>query len=165
MGGPRSRFCCRCLDTRLGKRFFFLILERFRLDGYNSPIHLIRIQSLTLIPLSERSELLLRAPSRHLPSPLDAHEFLQTAAIGVPGEITATSILVTYWDTNVSDEPVVLHDQQFIVKNQPNHLPIYVAVVILFVIGVNFLGARYFGEGETCVPICFDTILLTGLLS
>jgi hypothetical protein len=29
---------------------------------------------------------------------------LQTAAIGVPGEITATSILVTYWDSNVSYE-------------------------------------------------------------
>ena len=28
----------------------------------------------------------------------------QTAAIGVPGEITATSILVTYWDHDVSYE-------------------------------------------------------------
>ena len=31
----------------------------------------------------------------------------QTAAIGVPGEITATSVLVTYWDTNVSYEKTV----------------------------------------------------------
>ena len=44
-------------------------------------------------------------------------------------------------------------------------MPIYVTVVILFVIGVNFLGARYFGEGESCVLICFEIILLTGLLS
>jgi len=164
MGGPRSRFRCKCFDTRLDKRIFFLIPERSRLDGYNPSIHLVRIQSLTLPP-SEQSELLLRAPSHHLSLLRDAHQFLQTAAIGVPGEITATSILVTYWDTNVSDEPAVLHEQQFIVKNQPNHLPIYVVVVILFVIGVNFLGVRYFGEGETCVLICFEIILLTRLLS
>ena len=44
-------------------------------------------------------------------------------------------------------------------------MPIYITVVILFVIGVNFLGARYFGESESCVLVYFEIVLLTGLLS
>lgn len=43
----------------------------------------------------------------------DANSLSQAAAIGVPGEITATSILVTYWDTDVSCEQVFLHERQF----------------------------------------------------
>jgi len=35
-------------------------------------------------------------------------------------------------------------------------MPIYLTVVILFVIGVNFLGARYFGEGESCLSVYFE---------
>ena len=95
----------------------------------------------------------------------DADRFPQTAAIGVPGEITATSILVTYWDTNVSSEKLVPNEQQLIVRNQFNHLPIYITVVILFVIGVNFLGARYFGEGKNRVLLRFEITLLTRILS
>ncbi|KAF9784365.1 general amino acid permease 1 [Thelephora terrestris] len=71
--------------------------------------------------------------------------YFYTAAIGVPGEITASSILITYWDSNF------------------DHLPIYIAVVILFVIGVNFLGARYFGEAEFTFAIIKLT-MLTGLI-
>lgn len=107
------------------------------------------LQSL-ILPHSKRSELLLRTssscPSTQLSQ--DADRVLQTAAIGVPGEITATSILVTYWDNNVSFEYMVPYRWWLIVRNQFNNLPIYITVVIIFVIGVNFLGARYFGEGR-----------------
>ena len=65
----------------------------------------------------------------------------------------------------MSYERAVLHGQQLIVKIQVNHMPIYITVVILFVIGVNFLGARYFGEGESCVLICLEITILTGLVS
>lgn len=90
---------------------------------------------------------------------------MQTAAIGVPGEITATSILVTYWDTDVSYEEVVPHGKRLIINIQVKHLPIYITVVILFVIGINFLGVRYFGESESRVPLCFAITLLTRYLS
>ena len=85
--------------------------------------------------------------------------------MGVAGEVTATSILVTYWDANVSYERVAPHGQQLIIEIQVDHMPIYITVVILFVIGVNFLGARYFGEGESCVLICLEITILTGLVS
>jgi len=43
-------------------------------------------------------------------------------------------------------------DSQLIARGQFDHISIYITVVILFVIGVNFLGASYFGEGESHVP-------------
>lgn len=117
-------------------------------------------------PPSEFPELFLCASSHNLsslhPQHTDGSSFPQTAAIGVPGEITASSILVTYWDSNVSCERVVPHEQQLIVKNQFDHMPIYITIVILFVIGVNFLGASYFGEGKNRVHVRVEIDLLTG---
>lgn len=57
----------------------------------------------------ERSELFLRTPFCHISTSLqqDVDNPPQAAAIGVAGEVTATSILVTYWDANVSYEKIV----------------------------------------------------------
>lgn len=97
--------------------------------------------------------------------PQGANCVLQTAAIGVPGEITAASILVTYWDSNVSIRRMISYTLWLIVRNQFNHLPIYITLVIIFVIAVNFLGAKYFGEGKSHVFLLFGIILLTRTLS
>ena len=103
---------------------FFVTLRRFRLDGYDPSINLIRIYLLTFTP-SERTELLLCASSRHLSTslPRNANGFPQAAAIGVPAEITASSILITYWDTNVSYGRVAPREQQLIVAISGNTYP------------------------------------------
>lgn len=69
---PALGFAVSAWIHGLTSGFFFLILERSRLDGYNPSIHLVRIQLLTLPP-SEQSELLLRAPSHHFSLLRDAN--------------------------------------------------------------------------------------------
>lgn len=112
--------------------------------------------SLIFLP-AKCSELLLRRPF-HRRNTSSTDTFLQAAAIAVPTEITATSILVTFWDSNVSFVLAFLIGRgRLIVGDQVDHLPIYIVFIILFAIGINFLGVRYFGEGDnlTCLTL-FD---------
>ncbi|KAJ7757099.1 amino acid permease/ SLC12A domain-containing protein [Mycena metata] len=57
-------------------------------------------------------------------------QFWFQAAISCPVEITAGSIVVSFWDTN------------------DNHKAIYITVMLLGIIAVNFAGVKYFGEFE-----------------
>lgn len=51
-------------------------------------------------------------------------------AISIPSEITATVILLTFWDSNTK------------------HIPIYTAVLCVLISLINIFGVRYFGEAE-----------------
>jgi len=65
----------------------------------------------------------------------------QTCAITLPAEITAAAVLIGFWDHNVR-----LLLARFALPNprvQPNHVSIYVAVLIVAVYSVNLFGTRY----------------------
>jgi len=66
-------------------------------------------------------------------------------AMTLPAEITAATLLLTFWDSNV------------------NHQPIYIAVMIVCCVGINLFGVRYFGESEF-VFSCIKLMLITGLI-
>ncbi|KAF7356485.1 AA-permease domain-containing protein [Mycena venus] len=57
-------------------------------------------------------------------------QFWFQTAIGTPGEIVAGSILIFFWD------------------DDSKHLAIYITVLLLGIIIVNFCGIKYFGEFE-----------------
>lgn len=71
--------------------------------------------------------------------------YFYTNAITLPAEITAATILLTFWDSNV------------------NHQPIYIAVMIVCCLGINLFGVRYFGESEF-VFSCIKLMLISGLI-
>jgi len=57
-------------------------------------------------------------------------QFWFQTAITAPVEVVAASIVIQYWDTNDS------------------HLAIYVTVLLIGMIAINFAGVKYFGEFE-----------------
>jgi amino acid transporter len=71
--------------------------------------------------------------------------YFYTQAITTPVEITASVLLIGFWDSNTS------------------HIPIYTAVMCILVCLVNLLGVKYFGESEfffSIIKLC----LITGLI-
>jgi hypothetical protein len=81
----------------------------------------------------------VRLPSPYPPDP--RFELRQTCAITLPAEITAAAVLIGFWDHNVRILFVCL-----VLPNphlQPNHVAIYVAVLIVAVYSVNLFGTRY----------------------
>jgi amino acid transporter len=76
--------------------------------------------------------------------------YFYTSAISIPVEITAATILLTFWDPNTS------------------HQAIYTAVICILVCSVNVFGVRYFGESEfifSIIKICLITgLILAGLV-
>jgi yeast amino acid transporter len=66
-------------------------------------------------------------------------------AISVPVEITAATILLTYWDANLS------------------HQSAYTAVLVIVVSSINVFGVRWFGEAEFVFSI-IKLLLITGLI-
>ena len=71
----------------------------------------------------------------------------QTCAITLPAEITAAAVLIGFWDHNVRILLVYLVPPKPCL--QPNHVAIYVAVLIIAVYSVNLFGTRY---GMVVVP-------------
>ncbi|KDQ26494.1 hypothetical protein PLEOSDRAFT_1057045 [Pleurotus ostreatus PC15] len=71
--------------------------------------------------------------------------YFWSSAISTPVEITAATILLTFWDDNA------------------NHLPIYTAVICVAVCAINIFGVKYFGESEFVFSIIKLT-LITGLI-
>ncbi|TCD69095.1 hypothetical protein EIP91_008737 [Steccherinum ochraceum] len=71
--------------------------------------------------------------------------YFYTNAISVPVEITAATILITFWDTNLG------------------HQAGYTAVICVLVCLINIFGVRYFGESEFFFSIC-KLLLITGLI-
>ncbi|KZT43138.1 general amino acid permease 1 [Sistotremastrum suecicum HHB10207 ss-3] len=66
-------------------------------------------------------------------------------AITFPTEITAATILLSYWDSNTG------------------HQPIYIAVLCVCACLINLFGVRYFGESEFAFSI-IKLSLITGLI-
>ncbi|KAI0055141.1 general amino acid permease 1 [Artomyces pyxidatus] len=67
--------------------------------------------------------------------------YFYTCAITLPGEITAAAALIGYWDHN------------------PDHVAIYVAVIIVVVYAVNLMGARRITECSlSTAEIVFGTL-------
>lgn len=71
--------------------------------------------------------------------------YFYSNAITLPAEITAATILLTFWDSNTQ------------------HQPIYIAVMIVCCVGINLFGVRYFGESEFVFSIV-KLMLITGLI-
>ncbi|KAK7031615.1 general APC amino acid permease [Favolaschia claudopus] len=71
-------------------------------------------------------------------------------AVTVPVEISASVILMTFWDEN------------------KNHAAIYTAIIVVFVCAINIFGVQYFGESEFFFSIVklvlIIVLLLTGLI-
>jgi amino acid transporter len=55
-------------------------------------------------------------------------QFWFQTAMTAPVEVVAASIVIQYWDKNT------------------DHLPIYVTVLLIGMIAINFAGIKYFGE-------------------
>ncbi|KAJ8455263.1 hypothetical protein ONZ45_g18996 [Pleurotus djamor] len=71
--------------------------------------------------------------------------YFYTQAISVPVEITAATILITFWDDNTK------------------HLAGYTAVICVAVCAINIFGVQYFGESEFFFSIIKLT-MITGLI-
>jgi len=71
--------------------------------------------------------------------------YFYTNATTFPTEITAATILLTFWDANVK------------------HQPIYIAVMIIACLSVNLFGVKYFGESEFYFSI-IKLMLISGLI-
>lgn len=71
--------------------------------------------------------------------------YFYTNAISIPVEITAATILLTFWDTNL------------------NHQAGYTALICVLVCAINIFGVRWFGESEFCFSI-IKLLLITGLI-
>ncbi|KAH8103904.1 general amino acid permease 1 [Cristinia sonorae] len=71
--------------------------------------------------------------------------YFYTNAITVPVEVTAATILITFWDQNL------------------NHQYGYTALICVLVCLINIFGVRYFGESEFFFSIC-KLLLITGLI-
>ncbi|KAI0792215.1 general amino acid permease 1 [Abortiporus biennis] len=76
--------------------------------------------------------------------------YFYTNAISVPVEITAATILITFWDDNL------------------NHQAGYTAVICVLVCLINIFGVRWFGESEfvfSIIKLCMITgLILVGLI-
>ncbi|KAI0050990.1 general APC amino acid permease [Auriscalpium vulgare] len=71
--------------------------------------------------------------------------YFYTNAISVPVEISAATILISFWDTN------------------NNHQAAYIAMMVVLVSAVNIFGVRWFGESEFYFSI-IKIVLITGLI-
>ncbi|KIL65243.1 hypothetical protein M378DRAFT_162180 [Amanita muscaria Koide BX008] len=71
--------------------------------------------------------------------------YFYTNAISTPVEVTAATILLTFWDSNIK------------------HQPIYIAIVCIAICSINVFGVRYFGEAEF-VFSCIKITLIIGLI-
>ncbi|KIP01515.1 hypothetical protein PHLGIDRAFT_131234 [Phlebiopsis gigantea 11061_1 CR5-6] len=71
--------------------------------------------------------------------------YFYTNAISIPVEITAATILLTFWDSD------------------SGHQAGYTAVVCVLVLAINVFGVRWFGESEFCFSI-IKLLLITGLI-
>jgi amino acid transporter len=76
--------------------------------------------------------------------------YFYAAAIAIPTEISAASVLITFWDPN------------------PNHAPAYIAAMLVVMISFNLFGVRYFGETEFYLCLIKITLMIgliiTGLV-
>ncbi|EPQ56146.1 general amino acid permease 1 [Gloeophyllum trabeum ATCC 11539] len=76
--------------------------------------------------------------------------YFYTNLMSVPVEITAATILITFWDANLS------------------HQWIYTLVVVIIVCAINIFGVRWFGEAEfffSIIKICLILgLILVGLI-
>ncbi|KAL4266681.1 Amino Acid-Polyamine-Organocation Superfamily YAT [Pleurotus pulmonarius] len=71
--------------------------------------------------------------------------YFYTNAITVPVEVTAATILLTFWDDN------------------HNHMAIYTAVICVAVCAINIFGVKWFGESEFFFSI-IKLSMITGLI-
>jgi len=71
--------------------------------------------------------------------------YFYTNVISVPVEITAATIILSFWDSNTA------------------HVPIYTAVIIICACAINIFGVQYFGESEFVFSI-IKLSLITGLI-
>lgn len=65
----------------------------------------------------------------------------------IPTEISATTILLTFWDPDL------------------NHAPIYIAVIWVVIVAINLFGVRWFGEAEFCFAIIKLSLIIALLIS
>ena len=72
----------------------------------------------------------------------------------IPTEISAATILITFWDANVSEQSKItlagwadIHSYPHFVR-QPDHAPAYIGAIMVVMISFNLFGVRYFGESE-----------------
>ncbi|CAL1714479.1 unnamed protein product [Somion occarium] len=76
--------------------------------------------------------------------------YFYTNAISVPVEITAATILISFWDDNL------------------NHQAGYTALICVLVCVINIFGVRYFGESEfifSIIKLCMITgLIIAGLV-
>ncbi|KAM6497265.1 general APC amino acid permease [Amanita muscaria] len=68
--------------------------------------------------------------------------YFYTNVISTPVEITAASILLTFWDSNTK------------------HQGIYIAVVCIAICSINIFGVKYFGEAEFIFSIIKITLII-----
>ncbi|KAI0343336.1 general amino acid permease 1 [Trametopsis cervina] len=78
-------------------------------------------------------------------------------AISIPVEITASTILLTFWDSNVS----ILSLNS--ANNPMNHQAAYTAMVCVLITAINIFGVRWFGESEFAFSI-IKLVLIIGLI-
>ncbi|EKM50101.1 uncharacterized protein PHACADRAFT_264640 [Phanerochaete carnosa HHB-10118-sp] len=71
--------------------------------------------------------------------------YFYTNAISIPVEISAATIVLTFWDSNL------------------HHQAGYTAVICVLVCSINIFGVRWFGESEFCFSI-IKVLLITGLI-
>ena len=72
--------------------------------------------------------------------------------MGAPTEISAATILITFWDDNVSGlstDQTCNHSNAHSIL-QPSHAPADIAAILVVMISFNLIGVRYFGESEFC---------------
>lgn len=71
--------------------------------------------------------------------------YFYNALMSAPVEISAASILITFWDPN------------------PNHASAYIAAILVVMCSFNLIGVRYFGEAEFYFCI-IKIVLMIGLI-
>ncbi|TFK71427.1 general APC amino acid permease [Pluteus cervinus] len=73
--------------------------------------------------------------------------YFYTNCISTPVEVTAATILITFWDSDT------------------NHAAIYTAVICVLVCAINIFGVRYFGESEFIFSLIKITLIISLLLA
>ncbi|EIN06222.1 general APC amino acid permease [Punctularia strigosozonata HHB-11173 SS5] len=74
-------------------------------------------------------------------------------AIATPAEISAATILLTFWDDSVRANR----------ERSISHQYVYTAVLVAAIIAMNFIGVRWYGESEFMFSI-LKLLLITGLI-
>lgn len=73
--------------------------------------------------------------------------YFYSAVMAVPTEISAATILITFWDEN------------------PSHVPAYITAILIVMISFNLFGVRYFGESEFYLCLVKITLIIVLIIT